>query len=107
MNNIIKTFALIIGMFAGGSVLANDAWNKYAVEPAMMTLSNDVSYCMVQKTFDVMEGTEHSFAQRFYKQCLIIHSGSRNYSRKFKTNTIKRFHYVLRRMKELGYSVNV
>ena len=107
MNNAIKILALIIGVLVTSNVLAAKEWDKYNVEPELMKLSHDTTYCMVQKTFDVKEGTEHSFAERFYKQCIAIHGDSRQYSRKFKRNTIARLHYVLKRMEELEYSVKV
>jgi len=82
-----------------------DDWHKYAVKPELMQLSHDVTYCMTKKTFDVKQGTEHSFAERFYKQCMRTHSGNQQYSRKFKRNTIGRFHYVLERLNELEHTM--
>lgn len=105
MNNI-KALAIIANVFIATNVLAANDWGKYKVESELMKLSHDVTYCIAQKTFDVLEGTEHSFAERFYKQCMVIFSNSKKqYSRKFKINTISKFHYVLKRMKELECSV--
>jgi hypothetical protein len=76
-------------------------WDKYEIYNKQKKVSYSVSACMAKKTLKIKDGKEHSYAEPFYRSCMIKHGDTaQKYSAHFKLQTIGRFHYILKRTDE-------
>lgn len=84
--------------FSEASLERSPDWDKYEVYGKQKGVSYAVSVCMARKTLKVEDGAGYSYAEPFYRLCMAKHSSiTQKYSSHFKSQTIGRFHYILKR----------
>ncbi len=105
LSAILISSAMFVSL--ASAVERSPDWNKYEVYGEQKKVSYAVSACMARKTLKVKNGTEHNFAEPFYRLCIAKHGDTtKQYATQFKLKTIGRFHYILKRTDEALNKVN-